>query len=380
MNRLSYSKVIIACAALLLAPAYAAAAEFRMADQPSVGRAEVVSDDMYMAGGVVTSSGEIRGDLIAGGGSVLVSGPVSGDVIAGGGNVTILGDIGDDIRVGGGNVVINGAIAGDAVVGGGQVHLSGPSVGGDVAVGGGTVRIDSPVSGFVKAGGGDVYINAAIGGDVEVDADSVTLGPDAEIAGNFTYTSGKEATIEEGAVVRGETAYTPRQSGAKVGAAALAGIVTLALLAKLLMSLAGAFVVLLVFRRYAHVVVEKAAANPLYEMGRGLVFLILTPIVSVILLVTVIGIPFGVLGLLGYAATLIFVSFVAPIVLGTMTHKLVGKRAEHELSWRTVLLGVVLYFILGLIPVVGWVVKFAIMLLALGAMMNVKWGVMKEWR
>ncbi|PIR83649.1 hypothetical protein COU18_03125 [Candidatus Kaiserbacteria bacterium CG10_big_fil_rev_8_21_14_0_10_51_14] len=381
---MNYSHVrvpaFLALAGLLCVPIAAFAAEFRTGDQPSLPAGEVVNEDLYMVGGNVTSAGSVRGDLIAGGGTVIVNGAVSSDLLVGGGNVTILGDVGDDVRVAGGNILIQGSVGGDVVVGGGQVNLSGSRIGGDVAVGGGMVRLDAPVSGDVRIAGGQVNINSTVNGNVEIHAEEVTLGPKAVIHGNLTYSATKEVILEEGAIVRGETNFTEQpdvRSAAKAGLLALASFL---FVSKFLMMLVGAFTMWLMFRRFSVELVQTAAAKPLPIMGRGLIFLIVTPIVSVALLFTIVGIPLGAVGLLAFAAAMIAVSLASPIVLGSIVHTWIFKPAQYEISWKTILLGVVLYFLIGLIPFIGGLALFALLLLVLGAAMKIKWDAAKEWR
>lgn len=367
---------------LLVLPIIAFAAEFRTGDQPSLPSGQVVNNDLYMAGGSVSSAGSVNGDLVAGGGNILINGPVSADLLAGGGSVTILGDVAGDVRFGGGQIVIQGAVLGDVIGGGGQVSLTGSKIGGDVAIGGGQITIDAPVAGSVRIGGGDVRINAPITGNVIVQADTVTLGPKAVLSGVFMYTAGKKATMENGAIVKGETKFTERASGAtKTGVAAgLAAFFTLWLLAKFFMSLVGAFALAYFFHRYARELVATAATQPLLEIGRGAVVMIVLPIASVILLATIVGIPLGALGLLSFAVLMVFTCLAAPIVTGAIVHKWIWKPAGYVVDWKTILLGAAIYFILGLIPFLGWIVKLGIVLLTLGAVINIKWSVAKEWR
>lgn len=364
---------------LLIIPVLTFAADFKAEDQPNLPAGQTVNDDLYMAGGNVTSAGRVVGDLVAGGGSVLVSGEVTEDVIVGGGNVTILGKVGDDVRVGGGNIVVQGAVTGDVVAGGGQINIAGEGVGGDVAVGGGVITIDAPVKGDLKAGGADIRINSTVSGNVEIEADELVLGPNAVIEGNLSYSAPQEATLENGAVVRGETQYNPRREDARAEAA-LATFFTLALLAKLLMSLVGAFAVGYFFNRFSREMVATAGMQPLLEIGRGLVVLIVLPIISIIFLMTVIGIPLGIFGLLLFALLALFGSLAAPIVTGSLVHKWIWKPAGYVVDWKTILLGVAVYFLLGLIPFVGWIAKAVFFLLTLGAVINIKWSVLKEWQ
>jgi len=367
-----------ALAAALLFPLASFAAEFRVGEQPSVAAQERITDDVYIAGGSVTSAGVIVGDLLAAGGSVVVSGDVGADANISGGNITILSNVADDLRVGGGTVVVQGKVGGDVIIGGGQVTVGGSGVGGDVVIGGGTVRIDAPVAGKMRIGGGTVFINAPITGDVIIDADRVTLGSAAVISGNLTYTATRELTKEQGAVVRGQTKFTERVKP-NVSAKALVALFSVWVLGKFLVLLVCALAVGLLFKRFSKEAVAKAAQYTFPAFGVGALTLVALPALSVFLLATVIGIPFGIIGLLGFAAALIFTCIISPIILGSAIHHFFSKR-EWEISWKTILLGTLVYSVLGLIPVLGWLLQALIGLLSLGVIAMIKWEIVKQWR
>lgn len=369
--------------AFLLVPSVAPAAEFRTGSQTSLASSETLNEDVYMTGGNVTSAGIVQGDLIATGGSVLVRGPVFGDLLAGGGNVTILGEVGDDLRAGGGNVVVSGAVDGDAIIGGGQVNLAGGKISGDAVIGAGVLRIESAITGDARIGGGEIYINAPIGGNVQIQADKVTLGPNARIQGNLSYKAKKEAIFEEGAVVRGDVNFTElaqRSVPTKLVPGILAGIFSLWLIGKFLVALAGALLIGLIFKKYSRELVRIATAEPLLEFGRGVIFAIVVPVFSIVLLVTIIGIPLGIMGFLVYGATMIFISLAAPIVIGSVTHKWFKKAAGYEVNWKIILLGVCVYSLLGIIPLVGWIARCIATTITLGAALKIKWGLIKDWQ
>ncbi len=380
MNYTLRASTLLMVLGFVCMPLFVAAAEFKVGDQPAFPSEEVTSEDLYMAGGNVTSAGTVRADLVAAGGTLIVNGPVSSDIMLAGGNITILGDVGDDVRVFGGTVLIQSAVRGDVLVLGGQVNLSGSSIGGDVAVAGGMVRLEAPVGGDVRIAGGQVYINSTINGNVDIKAEEVTLGKKAVVNGNFSYSATKAATLEEGAIVRGLTTY---EESPDVRGAAKAGLVALAsmwVVGKLLMLLVGAFAIWLMFRRYSVELVQVAAVEPLPALGRGLIFFIVTPVISVALLFTIVGIPLGAIGLLAFAAAMIAMCLVSPIVLGSVAHRWMFKTAHYEVSWKTILLGVALYFALGMIPFAGDIAQFLLMLLVLGAALKIKKDAIKEWR
>jgi hypothetical protein len=363
--------------ALLLVPGLAVAAEFRAGEQQSIGASERIQNDVYIAGGSVTSSGAIVGDLVAGGGNIIINGDVSADVIAGGGNVSILSNVGDDVRAGGGNIVILGKVAGDVVVGGGQVSIGGPGIGGDVAVGGGKIRIDAPVGGSVKIAGGDVYINSTITGKVEIQAQTVTLGKNAVINGDLIYSATKELTQEQGAVVHGQVHYTPRAKNNTP--AALAALFSLWVLGKFLALLIASLLLGLIFRRFTGELIQKATARPLFELGRGLLVLVALPIISILLCVTVLGIPLGMIGFFSFALVMLVAWLVAPIILGSVVLGYFTKQ-YGEVSWKSILLGAFLYSLLGFIPFLGWLAQVIILLISLGSIVALKLEILGEWR
>ncbi|TSC85569.1 MAG: hypothetical protein G01um10148_955 [Parcubacteria group bacterium Gr01-1014_8] len=365
--------------ALVLIPVAVFAATFRTGEQPTIPSGTTINDDLYIAGGNVTHAGVVTGDLIAAGGSVLVSGDVRGDALVSGGNVTILGAVSDDVRAAGGNVVINGAVSSDVVAVGGQLTIAGPGIGGDVLAAGGTVRIDAPVVGDVLITGGDVFINAPIKGKVDIEADKVTIGSAAVIAGDLTYRAGKEATIEEGAQVKGTTTHTLRADIGRAAKKGIAAFVSAWLVMKLLMLLAGAYAFFYLFKKYTETIVRDSLSDPMSQLGRGLVSFIVWPVAGVILLATVVGMPLGIMALLGYGILLIFAHIMAPIAIGSLLYAWATKSA-YQVTWQTILLGVVAYFVLGFVPIVGWIIRFAFMLLVLGAGLSLKWNLAKEWR
>ncbi len=359
-------------------PVVSFALDFREGDQPSVKPNEKLTNDVYIGGGSVNSAGSIAGDLVAGGGNIVVSGDVSGDVIALGGTVSILSNVGDDVRAGGGTIIVAGKIGGDALLGGGQVNLGGAGVGGDAAIGGGNVTINAPIAGKLYIGGGNVYINAPIGGDVKIEADKVTLGSAAVISGNLTYRAKAELTQETGATIKGVISFKPKAER-RVSPAVFAAVFSALLIWKFFALLACALVVGMIFRRYCREMIALATERPFFEFGKGIMTLILIPIVSIFLFVTLVGIPFGVLGLIAFVALLLFSWITAPIILGSVAYKYFSKK-ELEVSWKTILLGVVLYSILGMIPFIGWLLKTFLVFLALGSIVTLKLRIVKDWR
>jgi hypothetical protein len=373
-------KRYLLAALLLTFPVSAGAAELRAREQATIGQSERIAEDAYVFGGTVSSAGSVAGDIIVGGGTVIIDGSVSGDVMVGGGTVTVLGRVGDDLRIAGGTITISAPVSDDVVVVGGQTSLSGEGVGGDMLWAGGTLNVGGPVSGSLKLAGGEVYVNATIDGDLEFRGDKLVLGPQAVIGGDVIYTAPQKLTLEEGAVVRGETTYTKSGEKSPIGMKGLFAIISVLVLGKFLSVLACALVIGLGLRRWSSTIIAGVTKAPLLELGRGFAVFVLWPLASVALLFTVLGIPLGIAGLLGFAILVIFISLFAPVILGSLASSWMFKTDPTLVTWKSILLGTALYFIVSAIPVVGWLAVASLTLMTLGSSMKLKWEALKEWR
>lgn len=374
---MSKKTIVVAAAALSVLPLLVFAADIRMGQKQSLDVNQKIGSNLYIAGGNVSSAATVFGDEIIAGGDILVSGPVSQDLLIAGGNVTVTSPIGGDVRLAGGNVTINNSVKGDVIALAGQLSLSGASIGGDIIWGGGELHVDAPVAGNLQLKGGDVTINAPVKGSVTFKGGSIHLGPKALIEGNLTYTTPDKVVMAEGSSVKGAVTYNPAPTTPTPGFFAV--IFSLAFLAKFLMTLACAMAFGLIFNRYMRDLISGVADQALVELGRGFVTMVMLPVASVLLISTLVGIPFGLLGLLAFASLYIYAWIITPILVGSFVFKWVAKTPLFPVTWVTILIGVVIYTILGLIPVLGWVVRFAAALIAIGGAVRIKWDVAKGW-
>jgi len=364
---------------MLVLPIVSFSAEFKGGDQVSTGKGESIVDDLYMAGGSVMSAGNIAGDLITAGGNIIISGDIAEDLIVGGGNVNILSNIGDDVRAGGGTVILSGEVKGDVLLGGGQVTVSGLGIGGDVAIAGGVVNIDAPIAGDVFIAGGNIYINSLIKGNVKIEAEKITLGSDAVISGNLTYKAKEEIIKEEGAMVMGTVDFKLMERRGVSSPKMFLAVFSAMLLWKFLTLLACALVIGLLLRRFHRDLAGIATDSPWAQMGKGLVTLVVLPFASILFLMTLVGIPFGIIGLLSFIMMMIFACILTPIILGSVVYRYFSKR-DLEVSWKTILLGVFLFTLLGLVPFVGSFVQMLLIFITIGSVVTLKFRILKEWR
>ncbi len=364
---------LLAAVALAGAPLLANASTFVARDVYSTSAQETMSGNTYAVGGTVTISSDVDGDLVVLGGNLTTTGHVSDDLMAGGGNIQVLGPVSGDVRVAGGQVTINDMVGGELLVAGGTVHILANSViEGDLHVVGGQVVLDGAVRGKAVVYSGRLTVNGTVGGSLTAKAsDKLVVGPDARIGGALKYNSPSEADIASGARIGGKISYEPMASvkvnreapkaifWAAVGA--LTAVRTLALLG---------LTILLVWlwRRQSLDVMQEAKDSFWPSLGKGLVYAILTPIVALLLIISLIGMLPGFLLVMAYIALMILAKVMAGMFVGAYTEALIKKRPNLRVSWLNAILGVIGLVIIGMIPFIGWLVVTAVCLMLFGVM------------
>jgi hypothetical protein len=114
---------------------------------------------------------------------------------------------------------------------------------------------------------------------------------------------------------------------------------------------------------------ETGADSPVLNGVFGLAFLILLPVVSAFLLILL---WLGVASFLLYALIVIVSVFVAKIFLGWILLRWwYGRdRRVYNLDWKAAVFGPILMFIIGIIPVLGWLVLAIVYLISTGAVVR----------
>lgn len=358
---------------LVLFSSTALAADFRLPSKSGnidLGQEENL-ENLYTAGNIVSINNNIKKDLVVAGNIITINGDIEDDLIVAGGTIIIKGNVGGTVRVAGGNLIIEGNIGEDLIIAGGNISISRNSiVQGDLVLGGGNVSIDGKIMGDAKLGGGQITINNEIGGEVNAKIDKLVLASQAKINGNLIYKSPKEAEMNNGAVVIGEINFTQVEAVSRDGwnKSRILGIISAWFLLKMLMFLTAGFVLFYLLKNYTDQVVKESFSKFWPSLGFGFAVLFLMPILSIILFITIIGLWLGILVLLAYILMLILSMILAPIIFGAWLIKIWKKQDMIEISWQTVVLGVVVFCFIKLIPFVGWIFGLIFILLALGSL------------
>ncbi|HRY60105.1 MAG TPA: hypothetical protein P5096_01870 [Patescibacteria group bacterium] len=354
---------------LLLIPSIAFAADFKTPDE--TGSVTVGKDDkvrnLYTAGSNVDIRNAVLGDLVTAGGNIDINANIEKGLLAAGGNVTLNNDVGQSARVAGGNVIVNGKVTEDLVAVGGTVKLSKDAgVFGDLVAAGSQVNIDGKVSGNARVIGEKIVINGEIAKDLQIDGvANLTIGDGAVIGGKLIYSSTKEATISPNAKIIGGIDFKKTEKQYKIY-----GMTTGMAVFSILLKLISLFLTLLLITYFSvkptKSFVQKALSSPVSALVWGFISLIIIPVIFIALIFSAIGTNIGIICMLIYIALLILASILSSLLIGSLLTKQMNKTKEYPIDWKVCAIGAILTMILGLIPIVGWIIIFAFFLISFG--------------
>jgi cytoskeletal protein CcmA (bactofilin family) len=352
---------------LLTAPLTALAAEVRQGQDLAVPSSETVNDDLYIFAGKIDVEGTVNGSALVFGGTITVGGTVTRDLMASGGNINVTGDVKGSIRMAGGTLTLNGPVGEDVVIAGGTITLGEKAqVGRDLLVAGGTVIVNGPIGRKILAGSGELTLRGPVGGDVQAYTDRLRLENGAVIQGSLTYWSNNEAVITSGAKVQGRIERREPEGRNRTPGPVMA---FLGWLKALIGLLALGLILLLVFPGLSSRAAATLRGSPGASLGLGAALLVGIPLVALIVFIVglfVGGWWIGLLAIAGYILALIVGYLVSGLLAGQWILQQLKQPAVHP-AWPLVV-GVLALSVIGLAPIVGWIINLVAVVVGLGAL------------
>ncbi len=361
MKRLLFITILLSFPALVFGASFGAAREYLLR------QGEVIEGDLYAVGTTATLVGSALGDVFLLGGNVFVGNSVSQSAFLIGGTVDIIGSVGQNLRIISGKTLFRGDTGEDFVAVSSDIQILPESViNGNLSVASGRAVIDGEVMGSLKGVVGELILNGKIAGDVDVTVDSVTLGPNALIEGSFSYSSPKQVVILGEGQILGEVFYTEFDTRSKAEQF-LPTLWGTWIFVKLIILMVSALVMHGIFRSISNSFVERAVRVPGWSVVRGFVFMVAVPVALFVTALTLIGIPFLILGLSVYVGFLVLAYFFSPIIIGSVVFKYIYKTPEIPVNWKSIVTGVFLVVSLGFLGWIGNILHTILFLITLGA-------------
>lgn len=330
----------------------------------TVPASEVVNGDHFAFGRTVEISGTINGDLYASGRQVIIDGTVNGDVLVAGGKVTLSGNVSQDVRVAGGQVTISGSIGRNLTVAAGQVELAPSTVlRGRLVAAGGNIDLSAPITGAVKIAAGTLIVANRIGGNVDAAVGTFRITSKADIRGDVNYWSRREAVISEGARISGKIVRNVPPKRPRLFPAAFfawLGFVSINFISTLILGLLS----VRFLPRFHQSVVTALGERPWAALGIGFIAAVVLPVVCSLLFATVVAIP---IALILLAAFFIVLYWARIYAIGRIGEFILARLRPASGRAAAFVLGLFVYYLLAIIPFIGWLVVPVVMLFGLGA-------------
>lgn len=356
-------------------PLLATAADFHFGGDYSLSTSEKVFENLYLVSDTATIDGTVRGGVSALGQVVDFSGTADRANIIGG-EVYLGGTIKGDVHASGALMTVTGRVGGDLVVLGGELLIAPDAViDGDLIALSASTTISGTIKGVTRVAAKNLVLGGTFLKAVRAFGSHLSLSSGAVLKNGLRYYSESVLVRADGARVdgliewKGKDAFLPHPSfGFILGIGAFLG---------LLMTLVLAYFFLFMFREFSEDVVSETFSGFRWHLWRGALIVIGAPAIAALLCVTIVGIPLGILLALFYAAGLITAGVFTGVALGSYITKRLFKRAEYEVTWKIILGGTVLLFLLKAIPFVGIILSIFLMLPILSAMTRLFYEQMK---
>ena len=334
----------------------------------SVSGAQAVNSENYIKvdeGSVNSSETEVNHSLTLVGNNVTSSDKVDGILFALGNNVTVKGSNEYGV-LGGSTVDVTNTITKDLFVGGGVVNINKDAkIGRDLYAAGGVVNVNTDIKGNAFIAASTVKLsNVKVEGDLNVYAQVITYDGTVTVKGKVNYN--KDARVD--GKVEGQTdAYEAAAMSMGVQPVGY-GEYALTVIISTISLLITAIVIHAIFpgihRKLAGFFKEMKASTMIKNIVFGLCALIVVPILAILLLLTIVGMPLALIALGFYVLCIYLATAATGAYLG---HLILTKAFKAKPNvYLELVIGIILLGLIALIPVVGWIIGVLAVLFGIG--------------
>lgn len=350
----------------------AGAYEVRSGNMTVIPEGEI-QGPLFWAGESLVLDADVNGDVFAAGQNITINGRVKGDLLAAGRTIRINGDVTGDIRCAGYDISFQGELGRSFTAFADEVRLSEDGmVNEDLLFFCRSATLSGAVGRQVLGSGETIRLNGPVGNDVRLwTVQDLQVGPSGSIGGQLHYGSPNQAFVSPEAKIAGETNWEqieqPRREAGGVDWVFhliwfIAGVLVWGILA-------------LIFPRIWAGLNQNMLQRPWSALGWGFLFLLVIPLASLLLLITVVGIPLSLALMAAYAALL----YAGKIIAGDAAGRYLARRFNWEGRIHAIfpfMIGFAGLILLGKIPIAGFMISIVAASMAFGAVFLV----ISRWR
>jgi cytoskeletal protein CcmA (bactofilin family) len=323
-------------------------------------------DNYYAAGNRVVIATPMPADVLVAGREIEISQPITGDILAAGRRVELAARAEDDVRMAGSEVIVNGPVLGDVTIAGGSVSLGrNAHIEGRSWITGRVVHIDGVLDRELNVAAAQVIIAGELRKPVRIVAENLDVRPGARLLAPVTYRGANQATVAKDATVAGPITFTRIDAREAQRARQVPGASTFLFVVHLF--LAGLLVIVFM-PRAERPIVETLRNQPHESLLVGFILLVTVPIAALLLIVTVLGLPIGLMLAATYAVALFAGVLTTAFFLGDAEARWLNPQAETTRGRQAALLLAGVLTLAVLRNILGGVAVFFAVLFGLGAL------------
>ena len=333
----------------------------------NVAAGETIDDTLVLFSESATIDGTVTGDVIAFTRTLTVRGEVMGDVIGVAQSIELEGNVGGTVYGFGRSIDVRSQVTRNVFGFGSDVTIgNGGDVRGNAMLFANNAVVRGRVGTDVTAFAADLEVSGEVGRDVEVHAQRVRIIAPGRIGGDLRASTGNADNVQiAGVATIGGT--TDVQVDEEIEERSSSRYLTVSFYIGQVLRVCAAFVVglLLLWAFPAlRTVTLESVGDALKASVLGLAATILLPIVSVIALITIIGIPLGIVGFIAWLLGLYFAKIVVAVLIGRRLFASPSGNVPHHAA--LLIVGLVLIAITVNLPYVGGILNFVLVMLGLG--------------
>lgn len=353
--------------AMMFIPILSVLADSISGDNVIVESSETLEKTSFLSGQIVQVDGNINGTTFIAGGNIEVNGTIDGDLFVAGQSLTVNGTVKGSIFLTGQTILLNGEVENNMYAVGQDLKIQ-SQTNGNIFMVGQNVSIDEKalIERDAFIGAGTIYHKGLVNGDFRSSSDSLIVG--GKVAGDLRYSSRKQANFLNTSEISGETNWEKIET---VSERDKNEFFSTARLIRILWSISGALIVWLFVRwlrpTFWSQLADQIMLNPLRVLGFGALGVVFIPILSILLMVTIIGIPLSFILFSLYGVML----SISKIILSVYLSRFLQNRLNGSTTQTFWLFVFALIFLtsLGVIPIFGTILGFLTISLGVGSIL-----------
>lgn len=332
---------------------------------PETTTTETIEGVLLLTDSVVTLNANTTSDVFVFGNTITINGEIGNDLFAAANTIIVNGVINGSVRLAANEVVINGVVERNALIFANTIVLEEDSaVFGDTHLYGSTVTTKGQTVN-TTIGAETVTLNGIMLGTVESTSEVTTVGSSAEFTTTASIVSDSTPVIAEEA--RGQQYITTSRSiDTSDEIVRIREVNEQSRFEKRLtyffFTLLLGIIVVLVWPTLPQRITNGMKERPGATWALGAVILLIAPVLCLLLLFTLIGIPVAIVLFFAYLLALLFGTLATAYLLG---QHIVSARSIQHPTWRNVLTLTVGLFILSMAMLTPWIGWFICVLVAM---------------